>query len=262
MALDGVTTLAGYTSQEREMNRRLNGLFAEWRACLKAGAAGRFDPAWFVTDGFYPRYTEQKKKILFIGREAYGIAGGSYIDELHACYKNNSIGNTSIGQYPFHRRLFYVAWGLTNGCQPWPEIPAVTALTPGLAEPGGLSFAFMNFSKLSNETDTPTKLNYPVVEAFLECTQASGGDFFNREIGILEPDLIITMKFWDEWLYSLGELKTLPSGNDKLGRYFLKVNGRETLLLNGFHFSARNKCDRCDFYDPMVEALKKIPAGV
>jgi hypothetical protein len=47
------------------MNRRLNELFAEWYACLKARMAGRFYPVEFVTDGFYPRCTEQKKKIYF-----------------------------------------------------------------------------------------------------------------------------------------------------------------------------------------------------
>jgi len=261
-----LTALEGYTPREREMNQKLNELFAEWHFCLKAGAtAGNFNPewpAWFVTDGFYPLYTEQKKKILFLGRESYGLAGHSYIDELYGYYKGNTVGGATVGQYPFHRRLFYVAWGLTHDCQPWSEIPVISDLAVSLAEPGGFSFAFMNFCKLSNETEASTRLNESAVAAFLECSKAAGGDFFNREIGILEPDLIITMKFREEWLNSLGEIRSLPSSNAELGQFQLKVGGRDILLLNSFHYSERFKKDKDDYYDPVVEAVKIYQVGV
>ena len=256
-----ISCLAGYTEREQEMNRRLNELFEEWYACVKAGAEGpfkgRFDPAWFVTDGFYPRYTEQKPKILFIGREAHGIGGGSYIDVLHKCYRTNYIGERHINKYQFHYRQFYIAYGLTNHYPSFEALPQASELTPNFATPGGLSFAFMNFSKLSNETANPTRLNRPIVESFLECSRASGENFFNREIAIIEPDLIIAARLFPEWLDSgcLGELKKMPPVNEYVNCYLLKVKDQEIPLLNPFHFSAIKK-DKEHFYDPIVESLR------
>jgi hypothetical protein len=155
--------------------------------------------------------------------------------------------------------LLKIAYGLNHGCLPWAEIPPASALAETFACPGGLSFAFMNFSKLSNETKS-RRPHWPAIAAFLECSKGSGGHFFNREIGILDPDLIIAMNLNDEWLNSLGEIKTLASSHEKLGHCLLKVNGRETLLLNSFHFSAR-KSDLADYYEPMAEAVKNYQAS-
>ena len=248
-----VTTLNGYTPQEQEMNLKLNELFEEWFGCLKEKAVGRFDPTWFVTDGSYPRYTEQKTKVLFIGREAHSIAGSSYIDVLYNAYKTNYIGGRHINKYAFHRRLFYIAYGLTHNCPPWTEIPYPGDITADFACPSGLSFAFMNLSKLSNETNHPTRMNWSVVTPFIECCQNAGTNFFNREIAILKPDIIITMNFY-YCLTALGELETLEP-HPYADRLLLKVDGRSIPLLNTYHFSAI-KSDLDVFYNPVVEVWK------
>jgi hypothetical protein len=130
-------------------------------------------------------------------------------------------------------------------------------LTAAFACPGGLSFAFMNFSKLSNETDFSAKLNLPAVTAFLECSQGAGTNFFNREISILEPDLIITMNL-NKWLAALGEYE-LVEQLPKVERLRLKAGGRSIPLLNTYHFSALKK-DQDDYYDPVLEAWKSFQA--
>ena len=247
------TALPGYTSRENKMNDQLNELFAKWYAYLKAGAAGRFDPATFIPDGFYPQYTTQKKKILFIGREGLWEPGANYIDLLYGWYTNkddtkNDDHKKLVNGHKFHRLLLKISYGLNHGCLPWAEIPDADKLTETFGVPGGFSFAFMNLSKLSNATEH-WRLTPKAVNDFLECSNASGDNFFNREISIFEPNLIITMNFRDKWLNSLGECKTLPAATNQLGQNLLEVNGRETLLLNAYHFSAVNKSDQTAYYD-------------
>src|ERR1700753_4278158 len=60
-----------------------------------------------VFDGFYPYYTEQRRRVLFIGREARGLSGYNYLDALFSAYKEKNIGGTHINSSLFHRRMFY-----------------------------------------------------------------------------------------------------------------------------------------------------------
>jgi hypothetical protein len=205
-----------------------------------------------VADGFFPQYTEQKRKILFIGRESVQI-GSCYIDVLYKAYKEGLVGGKALDQYLFHSRLLKIAYGFTHECCPWTEIPEASEIAATFAEPGGLSFALMNFCKLSNETGG-SALDRQAVAAFLEISRAAGKQFFNREINVIQPDLIITMNFEDNWLYSLGTLADLKKVKGVDG-YLLAVGDRQIPLLNSFHFSAWNKTDPDDFYDPLVEAF-------
>ena len=58
-----------YTLQEEiELNDKLNALFSEWGKELKSRKISNK----VIKDGFYPFYTQQKPKILFVGRESLG----------------------------------------------------------------------------------------------------------------------------------------------------------------------------------------------
>ena len=62
----------------------------------------------------------------------------------------------------------------------------------------------------------------------------------------------------------LGELQPLPTSNDQPGTYLLKVNGRDTLLLNTPHFSARipeGVTEDYFFYKPLMKALRDFQSG-
>ncbi len=57
---------------------------ARWKASLSEDQCARF-----VRDGFYPNYTHQRNRILFIGREAYGMTAAgvdSYIEQWGRYY--------------------------------------------------------------------------------------------------------------------------------------------------------------------------------
>ena len=54
-----------YAAEEVEMLRRLNDLFEQWESRVTDD-----EKELFSRDGFYPGYTRQKVKILFVGREA------------------------------------------------------------------------------------------------------------------------------------------------------------------------------------------------
>ena len=250
-------TLEGYTPEEQRMNNELNKLFDAWCSFLNTDEIkNRFCIEHFVSDGFFPHYTAQNIKILFIGREALNIGGCSYIDIIHKCYKNNYIYDRHINSHPFHRKLFKIAYGLTHGCPHWEEIPSPSDLTDSFATCDGLSFAFMNLSKISNETERWTA-DYATINSFLEDSAQSRMNFINKEIEILSPDLIITMNFADKFKY-LGNIKAIP-GNDggTVHRYELEVNGKMIPLFGTYHFSAV-KSDCNDFYNPLVAAIGKL----
>lgn len=77
-----------------------------------------------VFDGFYPFYTQQRCKILFIGRESLSMSGENYIEKLHSYYKiNKSIGDKPINQHGFHSLMFYITYGLNNNFCSWEDIP-------------------------------------------------------------------------------------------------------------------------------------------
>ncbi len=69
----------------------------------------------FVSDGFYPYYTFQKKKILFIGREALEIGGCNYMEFLYEAYQEKQIGSLSLNRHKFHSTMLYLTYAICHG---------------------------------------------------------------------------------------------------------------------------------------------------
>lgn len=233
-----------YPEAELSVLARLEKLFQEWDFHL---AGNGIPPEIIVHDGFYPYYTFQPVKILFIGREALGIEGWNYIDVLYEAYKDNHVGLRALNQCSFHTTMFYIAYSLNNNGATWQDTPYAEDLSADFASERGISFAFMNLSKLSNESESSSWLNKDLVGRFMQASEREGQTFWNKEIEILSPDLIITTNFGDYgYLGCLGnvERQDVDLSDDikrNVGVYMLHAGEKRIPLLDTWHFSAPRK---------------------
>ena len=62
-----------FTEDDKKINSQLDVLFTEWYEFLKKNdffQKTKTSPDCFIQDGIFPRYSEQKVKILYMGRES------------------------------------------------------------------------------------------------------------------------------------------------------------------------------------------------
>ncbi len=239
----------------------LENLFRDWhRHFASAGSAlqkHRADD--MVADGFYPHYFSKKKRMLFIGREARGISGDHYIDVLLPAYRvGKYIGKQHLNTNKFHSRMLYIAFGILNGMPDWKDIPYATKIGDTFGTAAGLSFAFMNVSKLSND-GVGWQSDWDVINA-AHGLSTQGRSFISEEIAILEPDIVITMGL-KEKLVSLGMLTPIHV-LDLARSFWLDSGGHRCLLIDTtFHFSAFKKSDILDFYAPICDLIRRSETG-
>jgi len=232
----------------------------------------------FYHDGFYPQYLNQPLKILFVGREAWGDVKGDYIQTVgHWLTTEEKDGGWNVNLYPFHRRQFYMAYGLISAvkrCQnngnrdlarsdfpawkdvPWAEEMAkkIFAKTNGEVDVGGLnsiSWAFMNLSKICNSSGS-WETDYSVYTPFVQDHQEQ----IKKEIKELNPHLIIGANVYE--LVSLLEYGEKDARNANCHYYYNPAVHKDghvfPPLLNCYHFSAIKKEQTC-FYDSVMDVL-------
>lgn len=236
---------------EQNLYSEISSLLSEWK---KVVFTEKSSSNLFVEDGFYPFYTQQPVKILFIGREALGMAGLNYIDVLFDAYKNKIVGEKSLDEYKFHHLLFYIAYGIIHRETDWKKIPYASELADNFGTQNGISFAFMNLSKFSNESDSWEADNL-LIDSFLQKSQKAKENLFNKEIELLSPDLIFTMNL-EGRINFLGEITERQNGND-VDFMRLKVGLKQIPLLNTWHFASPNKSEYQNYYKPIVETLQR-----
>lgn len=242
-----------YQQSEEQLLFELASLFKKWhKEAQKKKFIYEYSADDMVFDGIYPYYTNQKKKVLFIGREALGINGLNYIDVLYHAYKNNRIGDKHINQHKFHYLMFYITYGINNGFPIWDNIPSAAELSENFATKNGISFAFMNISKLSNESEE-WKADWELIDSFINSFSDSKINYFNEEISIMSPDLIITMNL-ENRLKALGKIDAIKYGSD-ISKYSLEVKGKNIPLFDLFHFSAPGKSPKEKYYDILMKEL-------
>ena len=218
---------------------------------------------YFNKDGFYPYYSVQSKKILFIGRESRGLGREEdYIHHLLKAYQNKRIYKTHINRYAFHRRLMKISYGLINGAE-WRDIPAASEIAENFATRKGISFAFMNLSKISKNHENSGHIHVDFMEN-VEKTKY----YIKKEISILKPDIIIGMNIINSTFKNKkGILPVKPddffdgaekpdANNNSL--YVGNVCGKTIVYVDSYHFSARNKKDEQDFFDLIKTCLSAI----
>lgn len=261
-----------YPEEEQSLKDKIDKLHSEWRNHIQNKCANSSLPDLYVEDGFFPYYKQQKIKVLFIGREARRIGGCGYIDVMYKAFRDGKVDGRSLNCHQFHALMLAITYGLQNNFEAYELVPRATVIGRKFASEEGISYAFMNLSKFSNETDTSWKSNQQLINTFLQLSEIDNSldgtdkkSFFAREIELLSPDIIIGMNLNEDEKRNrykfLGEL-TDQKWYGKQGQVCsqtLKTQLGEYPLFDTFHFSAPNKCEEEDFYLPIMEAAKDLP---
>lgn len=243
-----------YPVSEKLKIDALEGLFQDWHQHFAVNGPPALAAAadHMVWDGFYPHYFDQKK-ILFIGRESRDIAGHHNMDVLFEAYRKKRIGDHALDNDRFHARMIHIAYGISHGMPNWQDIPDASSIAETFGERGGLSFAFMNISKLTNERRHFASNHAAINMAYVHSTQDR--NFIQEEVCILDPEIIITMNLGKK-IFSLGQLTELHRSSESEA-YKLICGGKERLLINTWHFSWWCRKDIEGYYAPICEAVRR-----
>ncbi len=251
-----------YPPNEKPKLDLLENLFRDWHQHFKNNNDSSLKPHEqsadeMVFDGFYPYYFSQEKKILFIGMETYDMAGGNnYIEDLYDCYsRKKCVGDWSLDRYPIERRLLKIAYGILNGMPEWNKIDKAVKLSDTFGVPKGWSFAFMNISKLSNNSGK-SAADWPLINTSFRLSTEGCRNFIEEEIAILEPHIVIAMNLEDQKLASLGKLSASIHNSADVHSFWLESGGHRSLLIHSWHFSAPGKKDIANYYDPICDAIR------
>ena len=184
------------------------------------------------------------------------MAGRNYIEYMYSSFQSGRIGEWTVNQYPFHRRQAYIAYGILESLKGglkwqwprWGDVPPASEICKGVGEKDNYSWAFINLSKLSNETgDYRTDGNryWPFVN------NKENQCFLKKQISILNPDIIIGANVPE--LADILCYGTPDTDNVNCYAYYKKGL---PLFLNCYHFAAI-KGDEKFFYEPVGEVLGK-----
>lgn len=256
-----------FPGSETEKRKQIAGLMDEWKSMVTR-------PNRFVSDGFYPYYWQQPIRLLVIGREGRGLANQDYIDVLlNNGYWVSTIGGRKINTLPFQRRLMKVVYGIVKGFPAFDKVPDAATIGRMVAKEDGISFAWMNLSKESNEDDKNWETNK---ETFEESYNTSI-EFIGKEIALLSPHVIISMneggrvKGVLEKIADVAPRKISPKWIK--GVYDITIKDPENpvkaLWIDTYHFAAHNTRyikvnDEGSFYNPICTMVREFinPKGI
>jgi hypothetical protein len=253
-----------FPNNEKKKRENINQLMKEWKKYLsKSKVLYREDnklypgSSYFVADGFFPNYFNQSIKILFVGREARYISGLDIIEVVINMFKNNKIQGNQ-----FWRRIVYMLYGIRhNGNELFKNIPDANTIALEISETNNYGFAFMNFSKYSNDCDDGASADIDLINKFLEDSKLNNRNYFKDELTILDPDIIITANLWDgkiknEYLeYMFGNLSFIKAYSYKANLWTMEFNNKEIKIIDLYHFSYPGVSDRDYYYLPVVKLL-------
>lgn len=151
--------------------------------------------------------------------------------------------------------MLRIAYGILKGMPAWEDIPRASTIGDTFGDSDGLSFAYMNISKLNNER---WQANHGVINAAYALS-TKPRNFIQEEIAILEPHIVIAMNLGDK-ISSLGELTPIHA-SDQAESYWLDNSTHHSLLINTWHFSA-HKPHIEGFYVPICDAIRRSEATI
>ena len=248
-----------FPDNEQDKRYEIESLMSDW---AKAVA-----PQSFTPDGFYPYYWNQPIRVLVVGRESRGLAGIDFIDcVLNDGYWISSIGGIHINKHILHRRLMYVVYGILKEYPPFEAVPSAAEIGLTIGKKDGMSFAWMNISKISNESDD-YRTNYATFGQSFDAATSGPRNFIEEEVLQLEPDVIVSMNVGQQLCKALKDVAKISpiSKHDKWlkGVYnltFKSKQGQNSILIDAYHFAAHDTKylkgfgDRRSFYDPICSA--------
>jgi len=258
----------GIPRSETEIKKsvELQLLFDDWKAQVATKPPivfqddGKAYPPqdYFAADGFFPGYFEQKTKVLFIGRETRWISGKDFRDTSYNFFKNENVNGSA-----FWCKVLYMLYGIQHeGKIPYAEVPYANEIAKKMVETGNFGFAVMQISKYSNDSDEGGTRNIELMNRFLEDSELNKRNFFQEELELLEPDIIITANLWDcgireefieqcfpgKWT---DELSPIP----KIANHWkYDLAGKQVDVINTYHFSSRKATEEF-FYEPLMNIL-------
>ena len=217
--------------------------------------------ACFAKDGFFPGYFNQKRKVLFIGREPRKIGGYDFRDTSKEFFEEYYTNKNS-----WWRHILYIICGIkTEGTEPFDNLPTADKILNEMKEKNDLGFATINISKYSNDDVKNWQTNVNLVHRFLADSELEKTHFFQKELKILEPDVLITANLWDiinsDYLNlclpksNFSKTKKITHNNENVAEYGkYNLAGREIDFIDLFHFSAK-KNDKYCYYNPVMKIL-------
>lgn len=240
-----------YPADEQELKNKIDDLQEQWAASLST----QLDRDNFCTDGFYPFYTHQETKVLFIGQESYGLNSCDYIQAFYEVLRRGKFqSNESVNKSMFHRRIFYMAYGILKGFPKWNDVPYPDKYCNEIFTEHGISFAFMNISKFSPDSNYRRTNWDDVMRSVRE-----GASNIKKEVELLAPDIVITMSFLrnQEIRAALFDsCEAVDCTNPNVHVYRATNGGKNILVLDTWHFSALKSELQC-YYQPIEQALRK-----
>lgn len=259
-----------YSDFEKQKNKELDSLFSDWikqlsknKIPIDNGNKEKITPAdCFAKDGFFPGYFDENNlKVCFIGRETRLIGGYDFRDTSKEFFEEYYTNNNN-----WWRHLLYIIYGIkTKGEYKFEDIPDGLYILNKMYETNKYGFASINISKYSNDDESVWQTNVNLVHRFLKDSKLGKTNFFQKELEILEPDVIITANLWEiiEQEYMnlclpesnfLGTKNITHDGESvaEYGKYTL--NGKMIDFINLYHFSAK-KSDKYCYYNPVMKVL-------
>jgi len=247
---------------ENELNQYKENqkLLDEWVKHLKNNTTyQKYSTDYFVRDGFFPNYYNQKLKILYIGIEPRDLSGCDYIDFVYHGYKNNGIGRKPLNNSKFHRLMLKIAYGLINDFLEWEKIPnPYPDISNNFGSKNGISFAIMELSKYSNDTGKRDKVIHQI-QNFIRISKNAKKNYWNEQIRIFNPDLIISMQLAGH-LHELGKLDRIKKAKlPKPSVYELNVEHKKIKIIDTYHFSNNWKIrNEKAFYNSIMNTVKSL----
>jgi len=250
---------------EIEKRKQIDSLMRAWKKAIpskriKIGDKFYLNKNYFSSDGFYPGYYSRKPKVLFIGREPRWAQTDGYTDNI-AQFMLDFIENDDHNQSSFTRRLLYIVEGIKyKGTLNFNEVTKKTAneIIKKIKKTNDFGYAVINISKYSNGAKDGSKANYKLIDSFLEHSNLEKNKFFQKELAILDPDIIITLNLFNgkikqKYLDLCFGKMTQVDGSSKADEYDIKISNKYRKLIDIYHLSSYypNK----DYYEPIMKLL-------
>jgi hypothetical protein len=247
--LDRITNIV-FPAEEQSKIACLQDLFNrayEYGKKREFKSSGKYNYNDLTADGFFPYYFSKRVKVLFIGLEHYGFYEQNYIDYMYEGYKTEKNKNKQ-----FNYLMYYLAYAFNNNFPNWLDIPEISGKSFATKE--GVSFAFMNISKFTNDTGS-SKAYKELIDEFTASYANKEIELHKNQIEILEPDVIISMNI-NEYtkIDYLGELKYIKSPNSNVAVYEYLCKSKKIPLLDTWHFSKPGLNEIEELYIPLKDA--------
>lgn len=256
-----------YSDFEKQKNKELNSLFSDWikqlsknKTPIDNGKKEKTTPAdCFAKDGFFPGYFDENNlRVCFIGRETRLIGGHDFRDTTKEFFDDPDPKNS------WWRRILKIMYGIqNNGEIEFEKLNTINILNE-MYDSNKYGFAVINISKFSNDHPNNWESNTNLIDRFLKDSELDKRNFFNEELEILSPDVIITANLWNGLIKKEYLNLCLPPEKfinekklkDNVAIYYeFNLNDKKIDFIDLYHFSTPGKSDKYCYYNPVMKIL-------